>query len=281
MPLVTVADLSVAYDIAGNDAAPPLLLINGLGSDRSAWRLQVPVLADRYRTISYDNRDVGQTGAGETLKSYSIETFAADAAGLLNALGIKRAHIVGASMGGAIAQEFALAYPERVTSLTIVCSWAKTDPWLAELLGQWERLFASLGPLEWARTSLLRAVTHRFYDDPAQLSAVLEAAAASPFPQETASYIRQSQAAIGHDTRDRLPMTRVPTHIIAGAVDQLTPLRFSEEIAALIPDARLSVIEGIGHGMFWEATEEFNDLVLGFLADVPEGATERARSRQD
>ena len=268
MPFVRVGDLDVAYDAVGPKDAPPVLMINGLGADRTAWDLQTRALAARYRTVVYDNRDVGQTGPGDGPRAFGIGELAGDAVGLLDALGIRRAHVVGASMGGAIAQEVALADPGRVTSLTIVCSWPRTDPWLAELFGQWERIFAEMGRLEWERTTALWVFTHRYYEDPSNLTALVDAAAATPFPQSAASYRRQSRAAIGHDARDRLPAIDLPTHVIAGREDLLTPLRFSEEIATAIPGARLSVIEAVGHGMFWEATGRFNDLVLGFLDEV-------------
>ena len=268
MPFVRVGDLDVAYDVLGPEGAPAVLMINGLGADRTAWRLQAPALAARYRTVVYDNRDVGQTGPGADPRPYAIRRFAEDAVGLLDALGIARTHVVGASMGGAIAQELALTEPERVASLTIVCSWAVTDPWLAELLGQWERLFATMGPLEWARTTWLWVFTHRWYADPANLAALLDGTTAYPHPQGADAYLRQSRAAIGHDARDRLPAIHLPTHVVAGAEDTFTPLRFSEEIAAAIPGARLSVIPEVGHGMFWEATDTFNELVLTFLDEA-------------
>lgn len=268
MPFARVGVLDVAYDVLGPDGAPPVLMINGLGADRTAWRLQTPAVAKHHRAIVYDNRDVGQTGAGGDPRPYGIGRFADDAAGLLDALGIDSAHVVGASMGGCIAQEVALAYPERVRSLTIVCSWPAVDPWLAELLGSWERVFAAQGQLEWARTSWLWVFTHRWYADPANLAGLLAAAGAYPHPQPLESYLRQSRAAATHDARARLPGIAIPTHVVAGEEDQLTPLRFSEEIAALIPGARLSVMRGVGHGMFWETTEAFNDLVLGFIAEA-------------
>ncbi|HEU5431605.1 MAG TPA: alpha/beta hydrolase [Thermomicrobiales bacterium] len=266
--MARVGDLDVAYDIAGPEGGTPILMINGLGADRAAWGLQVPAFRQEFRTIAYDNRDVGQTGAGRAPRPYGIRQFADDAAGLLDALGIARAHIVGASMGGAIAQEFGLAYPERAESLTIICAWAKTDPWLAELLRHWETVFDAHGPLAWTRASWLWVFTYRFYDaDPANLANLLATTAADPAPQSAAMYRRQSHAAAAHDALERLGGIASPTHVVAGAEDQLTPLRFSEEIAAAIPGAQLSVMPNVGHGMFWEATEAFNDLVLGFIRD--------------
>lgn len=268
MPTARVDDLALVWESNGPEGAPPVLMINGLGADRTAWHLQVPALAAEFRTITFDNRDVGETGSGHDPQPYGIRRFADDAIGLLDALGIGRAHVVGASMGGAIAQELALAAPERLLSATIVCSWPRTDRWLAELLRHWERIFAALGPVEWARETWFWVFTHRYFADPARLADLAATAAAYPYPQSPRMYARQSQAAIGHDALDRLGAIGVPTHVIAGEVDLLTPLRFSEELANAIPGARLSVMPEVGHGMFWEATGAFNDLVLGFLRDV-------------
>jgi pimeloyl-ACP methyl ester carboxylesterase len=266
MANLTVGDLNVAYDAVG--AGEPVLMINGIGADRAAWYLQTPTIAREFRVITYDNRDVGETGAGHDPRSYPMRRFADDAVGLLDALGIERAHIVGASMGGAIAQEFALAYPARTRSATIVCSWARTDPWLAELLDLWEDVFATSGPVVWSRATWLVVFTYRYYQDPAHLAALLDLARANPRPQTAAMYRRQSRAAVGHDTLDRLAQIDVPVHVIAGEEDLLTPPRFSHEIAAAISGSRLSVMPNVGHGMFWEATDAFNELVLGFLREL-------------
>ncbi len=268
MPSVRVDDLDVAYDVSGPETSTPVLMINGLGAARGGWAQQVPALAAEYRVVTYDNRDVGETGAGTDPRPYPLRQFADDAVGLMDALGITRAHIVGASMGGAIAQELALAYPNRVVSLSIVCSWAKTDPWLAELFRSWEEVFAAQGMLAFSRTTWLWVMTYRWYQDPERLAALVADTEAAPYPQTAEMYARQSQAAIGHDALDRLSNLAIPTHVIAGEEDLLTPVRFSEEIAAAIPGARLTVMPEVGHGMFWEATDAFNDHVLGFLRQV-------------
>lgn len=265
MPTTRVGDLDVAWDVAGADDAEPVLMINGLGADRTAWYLQAPAFSETFRVITYDNRDVGETGPGDHPRPYGIRQFADDAAGLLDALELPRAHIVGASMGGAIAQEFALAYPARTRSVTIVCSWPRTDPWLAELWERWERLFAALGPVEWARTSWLWVFTHRYYDDPRHLEGLVASVETSPHPQTFAMYERQSRAAAGHDALDRLGGITAPAHVIVGAADIFTPPRYARAISAAIPGAQLSIMPDVGHGLFWEATGDFNALVLNFL----------------
>jgi pimeloyl-ACP methyl ester carboxylesterase len=136
-------------------------------------------------------------------------------------------------------------------------------------------LFAVLGPLEWARTTWLWVFTHRYYEDPAHLADLLAGARANPLPQSVDMYRRQSRAAAGHDALDRLPGIAAPTHVICGAEDIFTPPRYSRAIAAAIPNARLSIMPEVGHGMFWEATAAFNELVLGFLraaAEQPPGS---------
>ncbi len=263
MARAEVNGLSIAYDDTGT--GNPIIMINGLGADRSAWHLQVPALAREFRTITFDNRDVGETGP--STHDYTGRQFADDTVGLMESLGIDRAHIVGASMGGSIAQEMAINYPDRVRTLTLVCSWPSTDPWLKELLLTWENIFAALGPAEWARAHWPWVFTHRFYQDQEAIEGLKRTVRNAPNPQSTEMYRRQSQAAINHDARDELGQISAPTHVICGEEDIFIPLRFSRELVSAIPGAMLTVIPEAGHGMFWEATDEFNEAVLGFIRE--------------
>ena len=265
MPTTRVADLEIVWEVAGPEDAPPVLMINGLGAARAGWSIQAAALAGRYRVYTFDNRDVGETGAGDDPRPYGIARFAQDAAGLIEALGIGPAHVIGASMGGAIAQELVLDRPDLVRSVQIVCSWPRTDPWLAELLLQWKAMFREMGPLAWARNSWLWVFTHRWYRDPTHLETLLRDAATYPYPQTAEMFERQSDAAIGCDALERLGSIAVPVHVVAGAEDIFTPPRFSEEIAAAIPGARLTVLPDVGHGMFWETPQAFNAALLDFL----------------
>lgn len=271
MPTATVGDLEVVYDVQGS--GEPVLMINGIGADRSGWALQVPAISREFTVITFDNRDVGETGPGRDPAFYPIRQFADDAAGLLDALGIESAHIVGASMGGCIAQEFAISHPGRTRSTTIICSWPQVDPWLAELWEQWEQIFRALGPVEWNRTTWLWVFTHRAYRQPGFLEGLLQSAEAYPHKQTLEMYLRQSHAAKTFDALDRLGGITAPAHVICGEEDIFTPRRYSEAIAAAIPNAKLSVMPSVGHGMFWEATDDFNELVLGFIRE-----TEASRS---
>jgi 3-oxoadipate enol-lactonase len=265
LPTAKVADLDVAYDTHGS--GEPVLMINGIGAERAGWGMQVPAISREFTAITFDNRDVGETGPGRASQPYAMRRLADDAAGLLDALGIASAHIVGASMGGCIAQEFAVSYPQRTRSTTIICSWPQVDPWLDELWEQWEHLFRALGPVEWSRATWLWVFTHRAYRDPGLLDSLLAAAGSNPRNQTLEMYLRQSHAARTFDILDRLGGISAPTHVICGEEDIFTPRRYSETIAAAIPGAKLSVMPGVGHGMFWEATDIFNQLVIEFIRE--------------
>lgn len=265
MPTVDVNGLNLAYDVTGS--GEPVLMINGIGADRSAWGMQIPDISRHYTTITFDNRDVGATRHSREATAYPMRQFAEDAAGLLDHLEIHSAHIVGASMGGAIAQEFAIAYPKRTRTVTIICSWPKTDPWMHELMSRWDEIFRQQGHLAWSRNSWLWVFTHRFYQQPENLRGLVAATESAANPQSLDAYLRQSAAFKGHDALDRLHQIASPAHIICGEEDIYTPLRYSIEMANAIPGSTLSVMPDVGHGMFWEATEEFNRLVIGFLRE--------------
>lgn len=266
MPSANVGDLAIAYDIEGS--GDPVLMINGIGTPRAGWGMQVPAIAASHQVITFDNRDMGETGPG-SMSGYTTDQFAHDAAGLLDHLGIAKAHIVGASMGGCIAQALATLYPERTQTVTIICSWASVDPWMDELWAQWEGLFRDRGPVEWSRTTWLWVFTHRAYAKPDFLSGLVNDAMANPNPQSLDMYLRQSHAARTHNLTQRLRAVASPTHVICGDEDIFTPPRYSVDIADAIPGAMLSVMSGVGHGMFWEATDAFNKLILDFLAEYP------------
>ncbi len=261
--------MTVAYDIAGT--GPPVLMINGIGADRSGWGQQIPAVAEHFTVITYDNRDVGETEWVEDPRDYPISQFAADGNALLDHLGFDRAHIVGASMGGAIAQEFAIAYPERTKSVTIVCSWPKSDAWMVELMTVWDRIFRYQGQVAWSRSSWLWVFTHRYFAEPGNLKALIQLAEQAENPQTFQQYLRQSKAFKRHDALDRLPSITAPAHVVCGEEDIYTPLRYSLEIANAIPGATLSLMPEVGHGMFWEATDEFNRIVVEFMRNVESG----------
>jgi 3-oxoadipate enol-lactonase len=265
VPSTRVGDLDVVWDAAGPATGAPVLMINGLGAARGSWYLQVPALAGRYRVYTYDNRDVGETGCGEDMSGYGIDQFARDAAGLIESLESGPVHVIGASMGGAIAQELALARPDLVRSVQIVCSWPQTDPWLAELILQWKSMFFAMGAFDWARNTWVWVFTHRWFGDPEKMAGLRHDAESYPFPQTPEMFGRQCDAIVPFDARQRLGEIAAPTHVIAGEEDIFTPTRYSREMATAIPGSTLTILPEVGHGMFWETPEAFNAALVEFL----------------
>lgn len=268
MPRAAVGSITVFYERAG--AGPAVVLVPGLGGDHFLWRHQIPHLAGRFDVIAPDTRGAGQSSAPD--EPYTIALFADDLAGLLDTLGIARAHVVGASMGGFIAQEFALRHPGRLDRLVLCCTSPggphsvpippETIAVLAQRTGDprvdLER-FLALSTGESYRTA-----------HPDDIEAHIAWRVAHPQP--VYAYHRQLAAAASHDAMDRLQMIRAATLICHGTADRIVPSANARMLAERIPDARLRFFEGGSHQFFWEQAEAFNRLVIEFLtgaADTP------------
>ena len=261
MPIVKAGELLMHYEVDGE--GPPLVLLMGLGCPGALWWLQVPALAEQYQVIVPDNRGVGRTE--KPAVEYSTELMADDVANLLNALGIPRAHILGMSMGGAIAQQMALRHPWTVDRLILACTFSETSPYGEEIMAVWRLLAERAGMEALARLLLAQSVTPRFYSEhPDRLARLREIFAA--WPQPVDAYLRQHGACARHRTTDQLSRIRAPTLVLAPERDVLTPPGAMNLIHQHIPDATLVVIPRSGHGFMWEVPEQFNAAVVEFLA---------------
>jgi 3-oxoadipate enol-lactonase len=254
------------YELHGE--GPPLILVMGIGYDSSLWTLaQVPVLSTQFQVILVDNRDAGRSS--KATRPYQIADMADDLAGLLDALGIQRSHLLGLSMGGMIAQEFALQHSDRLNRLVLtgtgagparsavdptqIWSWVKANDPTGEVFG--EQQFVSL-----FSTAFLR--NHDAVRDTAELLA------SNPYPMTPDAYRRQADAYRQFDALDRLAAITAPTLVVVGEQDLLTPPWIGRELAEGIPGARFEIIRGDGssHVVPIERPEEFNRLVLDFLS---------------
>lgn len=241
----------------------PILWIMGLGNDHRGWAYQIPAFRDRFRCISYDNRDVGQSQRASA--PYTIADMVADAVGLLDALEVERAHVVGFSMGGAQAQELAIRHPDRVLRLVLCNTYTSRDPRGEAIFRGRILLRERLSPEEFQRVTLPWAYSHLDYQRPGFIEATIEAILNDPYPQSNEAYRRQVEATLSVATEDRLGDIRAPTLLLFGGEDITTPLRFARTLEAGIPNATLRVVEGAGHGMPWSHPEEFNRAVQEFL----------------
>jgi len=261
MPYVHVNGITMYYDVRGD--GPPVMLIGGLGADARFWHRQVPVLARRMRVITPDNRDAGRTDAPD--QAYSIRTMADDLAGLLDVLKTPVVGVVGASMGGFIAQELALSYPSYVSKLALCCTsfgGPKSVPIPQETVALLQNRTGD------PANDLRAFLGIQFGTDYAHTHARdIEAYVAwrAGHPQPLPAYRRQLAAIAAHDTEARLGQVRVPALIMHGARDQVVPVVNAQLLAARIAGARVHVFPEGGHLFLWECADEANRMLVEFL----------------
>lgn len=264
MPYTSSADGSrVFYETFGKRDGEPLLLVQGLGQDHNGWLLQRFPFGARHRCLAVDNRGVGRSDKPEG--PYDLEQMADDLVRVLDHAGIESAHVCGVSMGGILSQILAVRNPERVRSLVLASTACHHHPWRRELLEDWAVQAQTLGMGGFARRNLrwivgVRAI-RRFWPAMHLLGPVA-------FDLPLHAFVAQIQAILDTDDslRSELHHIAVPTLVIVGSQDILTPQGDSEELAAQIPGARLAVIRGGAHGAMVEHAGDFNATVLGFLA---------------
>ena len=277
MPKVQANGINLYYETRGGGF--PLLMIYGLGGNLLGWREELlSLLADRYRLLLFDNRGVGRSDKPEG--PYSMAMMADDAAGLLESLGIERAHVFGISMGGMIAQELALRHPQKVVGLVLGCTTCgvshgiPTSQEVQALL----RPDPSLSPEEEDRRWREVAYPPAFVAaNQAWCEAHMRRKLQYPTPLH--GYTAQLMAAATFDTCGRLPQIASPTLVITGAEDKVIPPANSDILAERIPGARLLKIPQAGHNFFNEKPEETAVAILSFLDEVM-GNQQRATSNQ-
>ncbi len=249
------------YEVAGE--GEPLLMVQGLATDHFGWMLQVPELSEHYRVVTFDNRDVGQSKQADG--PYEIADMARDTLALADHLGLDTFHLLGMSMGGAIAQEVALLAPERLRTLTLVVTFGGGGSWALERARLWSEIRGLIDRethLDWL---LLFGMSEQFYESAERIEYSKQLMRANPYPQSTEAFQRQVDASGRHEARDRVGTISVPTHVIGAEHDTLVPVWKSKEIAELIPGADYSVMPRAPHALNMERAEEFNELVLGWL----------------
>ena len=274
MAYVRAADgCRIHYDVTGRASAPPVLMIQGLGMDKHGWDLQRLVFSWRYRVIALDNRGAGRSD--KPTEPYTLERMATDAIAVLDDLGVADAHVMGASMGGAISQIIAVLFPERVRSLTLACTACRNQPWRNELLTGWARRAQLDGVGAMTGEAARWVIGPRSFR---RLVPVLGWLGPLGFGRTGRAFAAQVEAIVATDDSlaDRLGAIDVPTLVIVGNQDILTPRGDSEELAERIPTAELVVISGAAHGLMIEHGSTFNRVVGDFLARAERAYQQRA-----
>ncbi len=280
MPKFEREGVSLHYEVHG-DAGDPLLCVMGLGGDHMFWEFQTPVFARAHKTIVFDNR-----GAGRSSKPpgpYSVQLLADDAAALLAHLGIARAHVVGLSMGGMIAQDLAIRHGERVGALVLAATYARPDESVRRTSeeGAQRAMGSPLAMLQGGkidpsaidikqvfRFMMSLVLSAEFIEREKQwLRGLLERTLANEPSME--AFLAQVSAVLGHDAAADLERVRSPTLVLTGDADKLVRPHHSDELAQLIPGAKLVKVPGGTHGFNIEMAERFNKEVLDFIAEHP------------
>jgi pimeloyl-ACP methyl ester carboxylesterase len=262
VPTANCNGIDLHYEVQGE--GEPLICVMGLATDSSGWQLNVGPFAERFQTVVFDNRDVGRSGYAT--EDYSLAEMARDTLALADHLDIDSFHLLGCSMGGAISQELALMHPERVRTLTLAVSWAKTSKWFrARGRSLWsERLDT---PEKIVENMLMLTVSEKLFNDEANHAQAMEHMLNHPYPQRADGFIRQVKATNGHDSTQRIGELTMPVHVIGAECDVLIPVWKSKELHQLIPGSKLTVVEDAAHGMNLELANDFNRAVLDFLAE--------------
>lgn len=262
----------------GKRDAEPVLMVQGLGADSRSWFMQRRPFGRKYRCLAPDNRGVGRSGRPEG--PYDLEMMAEDLLAVLDDAGVESAHVMGASMGGILASILAVRNPERVRSLILACTACRHEPWRRELLEQWAGIARSQGMHAFAQQNLRWIVgprsLRRFWP-------IMQIVGPIAFGCPQDSFVAQVEAILAADDslRTELVNVRVPTLVIVGSQDILTPVADAEELAELIPGAGLSILPGAAHGFMVEQAGVYNTETLGFLDRVTAPTAARVSERSD
>ncbi|TFG27150.1 alpha/beta fold hydrolase [Candidatus Thorarchaeota archaeon] len=269
MPYETIDDIELYYEVHGPSDAPPVIFIEGWGYSLWMWFRQIPVLKERYRCIVFDNRGVGRSSKPDY--PYTMDMFAADTVGLMKSLDIETAHFLGISMGGFIAQQIAISYPEKVRSLilasthfggpnaiiandrTMAMMFASPTETLSKEQATKMRYSVAFNPKYLEKNMLLLNQIQEWVEQ---------------YPQPLYARGNQAAASVAFDVEEEVKKISVPTLILHGDSDLIVPPQNAELLADKIPGSKLVFIKGGPHLSFIEHYGMFNSEVLSFLAEV-------------
>jgi 3-oxoadipate enol-lactonase len=261
MPVATIDGLAVHYRLDG-DGDETIVLINGLADDLETWAFQVDdFLAAGYRILRFDNRGVGATG--KPAGPYSSRMLADDAKKLVDHLGITDFHLMGVSMGGMIAQEYALAYGPDLRSVTFGCTYAAPGPFCSRMFAMWADLAPVLGVPFVMRDVTLWAFTVPFFEQREAELAEFEVGMRY-LDQPVHAYLAQLAVISDHDTTARLGEITTPALVLAGEEDILIPVALSRRLHEGVPGSEFATTPG-GHACLWEHPVPFNEAFLAFV----------------
>ncbi|MEO5724692.1 MAG: alpha/beta fold hydrolase [Ilumatobacteraceae bacterium] len=266
MPYARAADgVRLHYEVLGRNGAPVVLMIQGLGADKHGWDMQLYLLAMRYRVVAFDNRGAGRSD--KPFNSYSLEQMADDAVAVLDQIGVQSAHVVGASMGGAISLLVASRHPQRVDSLVLACTAGRNHQWRRELLDGWATAATEQGMGAMTREAARWVIGPRSFR---RLMPMFGWLGPLAMGRPAHAFTAQVRAIVAHadPPPEMFASITAPALVIVGNQDILTPRGDSEELVEQLPNAELVVISGAAHGLMIEHATTFNRVLFEFLGRV-------------
>jgi 3-oxoadipate enol-lactonase len=262
MPKIEINQIELYYELHGPEDAPVLVLNNGiLMNAATSWVFQTKALSEKYRVLQYDCRGQGKSDHPEA--PYSMEGHADDLAALLDALDIEKAHIAGISYGGEVAQAFVLKYPKKVQSLILMDTVSEVGLELGLVIQSWVDALRTGDPLAFFNVTVPWNFSPEWI---AANTAILEGAKERYKLLDFPAVIRLCEAFFDVNFTNRLNEIKAPTCIMVGEVDLIKGIRYADILKKGIPHAEYHTLEGAGHASCWERPQEFNEILLGFLA---------------
>ncbi len=263
MSFITLRNtLTLYYEIEG--AGETVVLIQGLDRDHTGMRFQRKELVKHFQVITYDARGTGLSDVPEG--PYTCEQMADDLALLLQELGIAETHVIGASMGGAVAQEFALKYPEMLRRLVLFCTYCKADAFVRQLVGFWVKAIEKTGHALLCEGIMPWLYSREFFENEQMaLDWARQVIKAQEQSYSIKGFQLKAEAALNADTADRLHFINAPTLVVAGELDMVVPPALCKELARAIKGAQLKLIKGGAHAFFDEKPSEVNEVITAFL----------------
>jgi len=264
MPCIKVGDLTMNYTVQGE--GDWLVMVGGYASGNwSSWGQQLDRAAQKFKVLAFDNRGIGGTDAPDT--PYTTQMLAKDALGLMQALGIQRAHVMGKSLGGAIAQWMAILGPDSVRSLAMTSTFAHLGPRGRHMVQWW---LASAKATGIDRSFLLGLLTYFYSERYFELNQEKIEQSVDIMLQVNRplhGYLQTGHSLLTHDSRDRLCDIQCPTQILIGQNDIITTLEQSQDISNRIPHSEILIYEDTLHGFMAERPEAFDAMLQFFAAN--------------
>lgn len=263
MPRTNVHDVELYYEIHGN--GPALMLVAGLASDSQSWQPIIHDLSQRYCVIILDNRGTGRTMPHES--EASIQQMSDDCMALLKKLGVSSVTLLGHSMGGFVALDCALRYPQHVSHLILAGTSAVNSARNTALLWDWALyLEAGMDVERWFRNLFYWIFSRRFFEDQDAVNEAVRFAVEYPYPQSRLAFANQVKAIEAFDCVEDLPSIRMKTLILCGTADLLFPPEESLKVLQAIPGSTSALIEDAAHSIHMEHPKAFTECIGNFLS---------------